>query len=340
MREPLVSVIVPVYNVRNYMKESIQSLINQDYKNLEIILVDDGSTDDSGKMCDEFASGDPRIRVIHQENKGLSGARNTGISEMKGEMVTFLDPDDAFHPAMIRRMVETMLTEDAGIAVCRYVECRTRNTMVIPEEELQKKGETIVYSREDALRTLIEEKIFWYAWGKLYRSEYFENIRYPQGHVYEDVETTLKLFREAERIAFLDECLVMYRKWGGSITGSYQVSKIKDRERAYSIVYEYIKQNIPELFTEAHKQKYCKKILGIMYTIFIRTRSREEKALYREKIAEMEKDLDRSNCDRKLRVKYRLFHSSPALMKIADSSYVRSKIISRSISEKIRGGRY
>jgi len=117
---PLVSVIIPVYNVAKFLRESLDSAVNQTYKNLEIILVDDGSTDGSEIICDEYAGLDSRIKVIHQKNKGLSEARNTGLDIMTGSIVSFLDSDDVFYPDNIRRMVETMLTTNADVVTCRH----------------------------------------------------------------------------------------------------------------------------------------------------------------------------------------------------------------------------
>ena len=104
--DPLVSVIIPVYNVEPYLKEALDSVLDQSYQNLEIILIDDGSTDRSGKICDDYSETDDRIRVIHQENKGLSSARNKGLDLMHGELVAFLDPDDAYHPDYVSAMTK------------------------------------------------------------------------------------------------------------------------------------------------------------------------------------------------------------------------------------------
>lgn len=117
---PLVSVIVPVYNVKPYLHESIESVLNHTYKNYELIIIDDGSTDGSELICDKYQKNDKRIRVIHQNNKGLSGARNTGLDVMHGDVVAFLDSDDAFLPDFLQVMVQTMISDNVDIVVCDY----------------------------------------------------------------------------------------------------------------------------------------------------------------------------------------------------------------------------
>ena len=125
----LVSVIVPVFNVKSFLPEALDSLLAQTYQKLEIILVDDGSNDGSEKICDAFAKNDGRIRVIHKQNEGVSAARNTGLSVMHGEVVAFLDSDDAFHPEFVRTMLTAMQTEDADMAICKYSLYKTERKM-------------------------------------------------------------------------------------------------------------------------------------------------------------------------------------------------------------------
>ncbi len=117
--DALISIVIPVYNVRPYLAEALDSVIHQTYANLEILLVDDGSTDGSGEICDEYASKDPRIRVIHQENKGLSASRNAGLDRMRGESVAFLAPDDAFDPCFIEKLAAALNREQADLAMCK-----------------------------------------------------------------------------------------------------------------------------------------------------------------------------------------------------------------------------
>lgn len=124
--EPLVSVIIPVYNVRPYLREALDSVINQTYQNLEIIIVDDGSRDGSETICDEYKA-DSRVKVIHQRNRGLSSARNTGMDNVTGEIIAFLDPDDVIHPDMINTLVTIMQEQEADIVCCQHKIVRTNS---------------------------------------------------------------------------------------------------------------------------------------------------------------------------------------------------------------------
>ena len=123
--EPLVSVIIPVYNVRPYLREALESVLGQTYRNLEILIINDGSNDGSEAVCDEYEKKDPRITVVHQENKGLSTARNVGLNRRTGDYVAFLDPDDAFHPDMIWILMGALRRNGAKIAVCGIISSRT-----------------------------------------------------------------------------------------------------------------------------------------------------------------------------------------------------------------------
>ena len=125
----LVSIIVPVYNVAPYLREALDSIVNQTYKDLEILIIDDGSTDGSSAICEEYASKDPRIRLIHQSNKGLSGARNTGLEHATGDYVAFIDSDDSVSPVFIESLVNAMTSSSASIAVCKFSIINTSGSM-------------------------------------------------------------------------------------------------------------------------------------------------------------------------------------------------------------------
>lgn len=212
MKEALISVIVPVYNVEKYLDECVESIVNQTYKNLEIILVDDGSTDNSGKICDELAKKDNRIHVIHKENGGLSDARNVGIDVSTGDYIQFIDSDDYIEHDMIEFLVSNIIKYNADISIC--------SNYIFDEEECinQSTGEVCLYNRLEILQeVLLDEKIRCYAWNKLFRKELFKEIRFPKGKILEDILTIPKLFEKANTVIFNDVAKYYYRQREGSI---------------------------------------------------------------------------------------------------------------------------
>lgn len=228
--KPLISVIIPVYQVAPYLERCIGSVIDQTYHNLEIILVDDGSTDGSGKICDEYAGKDSRIKVIHQKNRGLSEARNRGIDIAGGEYLSFVDSDDWIDQRFIKVMYG--ISDEAG---CDIVQCNFQNVIDDCSEGDKREGSYTVYSPEEfsaATYTLLSWKCN-LAWNKLYKATLFEGIRYPTGKIHEDEFTTYKLIWRAERIAVTNTRLYFYRQRTDSIMGSAYSLKRLDAGTAY-----------------------------------------------------------------------------------------------------------
>ena len=237
--KPLISIIVPVYNVRPYLREALNSAICQTYQNLEIILVDDGSTDGSGDICDEYAS-DPRVSVIHQENHGLSGARNAGLNRMTGDYVAFLDPDDALHPKMIATLFDTLLQKEADIAACSCIVYRTEGPMQ-ETEPVKIKGvmnECVITARE-ALCYLLEKRYLCAVWNKLYRRELWDELRFTEGSVYEDLLVLPSLLEKHPWIAVIPQSLVFHRIREGSITQTRSAKNVRDHINAHRVLRSY-----------------------------------------------------------------------------------------------------
>lgn len=195
---PLISIVVPVYNVLNYLEKCVESIISQSYGNLEIILVDDGSNDGSGKMCDKLALKDERIIVIHQSNKGLSGARNTGIDKAKGEYLFFVDSDDYIEKDTIRTLYEVSVINSLDIACCGI------NGGI----ETKKCEVTLLFDTKNGIiEMLTSNSICTVAWNKLYRRTLWEGVRYPEHKLNEDEYTTYKVMYKAQRVGYIsDEC--------------------------------------------------------------------------------------------------------------------------------------
>lgn len=253
----MVSVIIPVYNVAPYLRESLDSVINQTYEKLEIIIIDDGSTDGSREICEEYASRDERIRLIHQENKGLSAARNAGLNIMSGDVVAFLDSDDAYHPDFIRNMMETMYREKTDIVVCGYSRQKTEG--LLKYEGIGKTGPSIHtgrYSQVEVLRALADGKLNHGVWNKLYKKELWENIRFPEGFVYEEVRTTYRILELVNTITVIDQPLYRYRDRQGSITNTRTCKNIRDRLIARDEFESFITHNVPKIFSKKQLEKW------------------------------------------------------------------------------------
>jgi len=241
MEKPLISIIVPAYNVQDYITDCLTSLTLQTYANLEIIVIDDGSTDQTGNICDALASNDQRIRVIHQQNAGLSSARNKGIIESKGGLIAFVDGDDTVKPEYVEKLVEN-LSEHDDISVCGYLEKDNNVEKIVQLPTVER-----LSGIEATKRLLINQENYdLVAWNKLYRKKLFieHQIKYPVGEIHEDSLTTYKLYAAARQVSFCQEPLYAYRHRSGSIMS--EIAKIKSlefRERAANEAIEYFKNN-------------------------------------------------------------------------------------------------
>lgn len=215
MKKDCVSIIIPVYNVSAYLERCMESVLHQTYRNLEIWLVDDGSTDQSGEMCDRYAQQDPRIQVIHKANGGLSSARNAALDVCEGEFIGFVDSDDYVDVQMIEKLMEAAHRSSADLVICNHFEEKeNRLTIQEPVSDTQ-----IEMDSHTALFQLIHDtKIRSYAWDKLYRRELFEGVRYPDGRNYEDIATTYLLFERAKKIVHIPDYLYYYQMREGSIS--------------------------------------------------------------------------------------------------------------------------
>lgn len=196
--EPLISVIIPVYNVEKYIHTCIDSIISQTYKNIEIILVDDGSEDNSGHICDVYAKSDSRIKIIHKENGGLSDARNVAIDIARGDFITFVDSDDFVETDYVEYLYKLISKYSADLSICnisKIFEGKESKKQII-SNDIQTQ-----YNAQEALSDMMYQKKFdTSACAKLYRTELFKEIRYPKGKYYEDLATEYKLFSKCNKI--------------------------------------------------------------------------------------------------------------------------------------------
>ena len=251
---PLISVIVPIYNVEKYLARCVDSILSQTYGNLEIILVDDGSTDKSGIIADEYEKKDNRVRVIHKQNGGLSDARNCGIDAARGEYFGFVDSDDYIASDMYETLYEIMIRYGAKISVCDKFDVIEGVDRVYEDTA---EAEEFCTDAEEAMKIVLDGKRnYAYAWNKLYKREVFDGIRYPKGKFIEDAFIILELFDAAERVAFTTAKKYYYLCRPNSIMTLSFSPKHLDCIEAHEKNYRYVCEKHPALEKNARMRLY------------------------------------------------------------------------------------
>ena len=249
---PPVSIVIPVYNVSRYLPRCLESVLSQTYQNIEVLIVDDGSTDGSGSICDRFAERDPRIRVIHTDNRGLSAARNLGLESISGAFISFIDSDDWIEPNTVETLVKAALQTKADVVTmkaCMEYVGKTSYPQVV-------KKRSHVYRGGDILAAYAEGLLGNAAWNKLYRAECFRDLRFPYGHNYEDVVVAWKLMKGLSEnggaVAALSEVLYHFRARKSSISHTWTLDNVCDCWEAYHGKFEglpdYREKLLPECF--------------------------------------------------------------------------------------------
>lgn len=249
MDGPKISVIVPIYKVEPYLRKCLNSIVNQTYRNLEIILVDDGSPDNCGTICDLYAKNDDRIKVIHKENGGVSSARNAGLSVVTGEWIGWVDPDDWIELDMFEYMLEKAQKANTDIAVCsRYEHYRNQT-------EVRNWPCEMVLNTEDALKKLLENaQMQNFLWDKLWRRELFIGIWFPEGRTFEDIAIIHRPFERAKKILCLPETKYHYLQRPESIVGDVSLRNRINHYIAAKERYEEMKDRWPQFLSQLEGQ--------------------------------------------------------------------------------------
>lgn len=238
-----ISVIVPIYNVEQYLRRCIDSIINQTYKNLEIILVDDGSPDNCGQICDDYAKKETRIKVIHKKNGGLSDARNAGLEVCTGDFISFVDSDDWIELNTYEIMMKSMNEYNADMVVS--------NINYVYKDKVESKyseGKIRCFNKEEAMKELIKDGLVQaVVWNKLYKSNLIDNLRFKVRKLNEDEFFTYKICAKAERIVYIPEALYQYRQREDSIMGAYSLKRLDSVDAIYERL-QFIKNKFPSLY--------------------------------------------------------------------------------------------
>lgn len=298
MSEPLVSIIVPCYKVEKYLHTCIESILHQSYTNWELILVDDGSPDRCGEICDEYAKIDDRIKVIHKKNGGVSSARNAGLDITSGEYVSFLDSDDFWHFDYLKILMNYIITEDAEIAQCGFVR---GDEITFPSFNQKESYQT--YDNHNIF-TLGAAKII--MWGKVYKVDLFNNIRMPVGVINEDDWTTWKLYYRAKKIVITNRPLYYYTYNANSIMG---ISKKKPDLRyfgAYEERINYFRKSGEQDLEKVSHMQFCKSLMLLYANDMLGNEQRDE---IRERFRESWKEIKYSSVvSFKLKLLFRSFN--------------------------------
>ena len=255
MIDSLITIILPIYKVEKYLAKSIESVINQSYKNLEIILVDDGSPDTCGKICDLYAEKDSRIKVVHKENGGLSSARNSGLDIATGEYICFIDSDDYVDSQYIERLYNEIKSGSFDLVACDF-------EYVYEKDNSNKKSGLVekditIEGREKIISHLLGNKYYLLltvAWNKIYKRDLFESLRYTNGIIHEDEDIAYKILHKCNNVKIIKDSLYFYLQRESSIMGGSNVDKRSIIIDIYKKRHQFLVEN-----------KYSSKILNLSY---------------------------------------------------------------------------
>lgn len=241
----MISVVIPVYNVERYIRQCLESVINQTYRNLQIIIVDDGSTDKSGEICDEYAARDDRVTVIHQENAGAGAAKNTGLDMASGEYLAIIDSDDYIEENMYEIMLQRLKDNNADVVQCLFDNVFV-NAKVSRSFSFNYNSNRIIKSKNYLYEMLYDWKYAVF-WNKLFRKSLLQDVRFPVGRKIDDEFFTYKLICNAKKIININDCLYHYRMRKSSVMNDNCNILVRDRIDCFEERYKYISYRYPGL---------------------------------------------------------------------------------------------
>lgn len=297
-----ISVIVPIYNAEKYLRRALDSICNQTYKNLEIILIDDGSTDGSGAICDEYKEKDARIVLVHQKNSGVSVTRNKALSLLTGEMIAFVDADDYIIPCFFEKMIQLKKEHNAEIAICNFKRFSSE-----PIPDVDEHSDAIqVWNKEEALNNVYGSKGYLVSgtlWNKLYDAKLFEGFRFPEGLKNEDEFLLPKVIDRATNIVFTSDIMYYYYANTSSITTEKNYLISEDIYKVFDDRMQYFQEKGKEYnyFIKLTKKAYLDRVISR----YKKTGNKDLQHRYREKYTEFKSDVSG--------IGYLIFYYSPKM---------------------------
>lgn len=305
----LISVIVPIYNAEKYLDRCIKSIINQSYKNLEIILVDDGSSDKCDEICDEWAKKDKRIKVIHKKNSGVSDSRNAGLEIANGEYLSFVDSDDYVHKDFIKILYNLCIENNSDISVCEV--CETNK-----DEDINNKIQKGIV-RNIFPKSVLEKKesLYFVVWNKLYKKSVFENVRYLKGKIHEDVAITYKLIYYSKKITITNAKLYFYFNAPGSIMRREFSKERFDILYGINDSYEFFMKNNEDKYAYFVLRDFLDNILQLYQqcSLLKEEKSEMKKKLRRKYKETYKKVTSNSNTSISMKLKYTIYRVLPCI---------------------------
>ena len=306
VKGPLVSIIVPIYNVETYIEKCLDSILTQTYTQLEVILVNDGSKDSSGKIAKEYALTDQRICYIEQENQGVSCARNKGVEQARGKYILFVDSDDWIEDNLVEECVKIAIHNEADLVEFGIQWVNSTNGKKI----FSKKVETF-----DNLTTIDmlfkKEKFYIAAWNRLYRKDLIQNLKFPEGKKHEDIDYTLRVLYSAQKIVYYDAGLYNYVQHLGSIMNSgFKIDMFKDKTEILEQLIVYFKDRKEQKIVDSLYRMIFMHILDFYHYLWEKL-PEEEFMVYKNKIRDYYGKIE--SLEKKLIVKYKLLIWMPKL---------------------------
>jgi glycosyltransferase involved in cell wall biosynthesis len=276
---PKISIIVPVYNVESFIHECIKSILEQTFIDFELILVDDGSSDNSGSICDEYSKIDKRIKVIHKENGGQSSARNRGIDAANGEFIGFVDSDDWVHHDMYRTLYSLGMETNAEIIACNLLKFDKNSTGHLYTNNTTDQ----LFDRNSAMHELyLNERLTFSPCNKLYKKELFQGIRFKEGYILEDMDFAYRIIHQANRIYYTGQALYNYRYNETSTMRKVFAKQRLDEFEVRKNMYLFYRENYPGIANEVYAEWF---LSGLMLYINMEKYFKDELNQYKYLIA-------------------------------------------------------
>ena len=263
--QPLISIVIPVYNAERYINKCIDSVLSQSYANWELLLIDDGSSDDSGRICDGYSKKDDRIRTFHKRNGGVGSARNVGIEQASGDFITFIDSDDWISSYYVEHLYEAVAKCDADIGISWFENVFEGKALQSKSEEALSNYECL--TAEECLKKLLYQNgVEVCAWGKLYKTALIKDLRYPVGKLYEDIPVTYEAVKQSKKIAVIGNVDYYYFQRTDSIQNiAFNVRKMDGIEHCHNMM-KAVEADFPEL-KNAAECRYFSTVCNILFQI-------------------------------------------------------------------------